>query len=368
MSNMVREATKELRWEQIQAAIAELLRDGNTPISLVEIARRCNIPRSSLSKETSWKAAIMAAEAVRVRREAEKMQQLRVDFLPTLELPSAATFPMVAADPPRGDRRRISIETVVHDLQALLAQSAQETMDAHERGRREAFAELESRREDPLSSSVSAAYERGREDGRSEFAEDLNQAYQRGVKDGRQESDGAYERGLVEGRKEAGVAYQRGMEEGRQQAVDPKEAYERGRQDGLKEGGQETANAFDRGRQVGRAEHQAELKLAYEKGVKEGKSEAAADVMNAYDRGRRDGWEEGRREGGVRSRFGFGGAKVDPDREWALAILHATASTTIDQLRATYRMLTKAYHPDRNPDLSPEFIRNLNRAKELLGI
>lgn len=352
MSEQVRLATRELRWEQIQAAITDLLAEGTTPISMMEIARRCDIPRSTLSKESDWKAAISAAEAERVRRRTEQLQQLRVGFLTPLAGPGE-----IEGEP---GERRVTLEGIVHDLRTLLSQAGEDTQTAYERGREEAMAEAKqlSPVED-LEERVARAFEEGREAGRNEFSEDLNQAYERGVKDGR---DVTTELASLQ------EAYQRGLQEGRAEAGSMHEAYERGRQDGHAAGSAEAKSAYDRGRQMGRAELQVECKQAFEQGYKEGKAEAASDVMNAYDRGRRDGWEEGRRDAANgRSMFGFTVKGPNPDKEWALALMHATPSASPDQLRATYRMLTKAYHPDRNPDIPPEFIRNLNRAKEILG-
>ncbi len=353
MSEQVRSATRELRWEQIQAAITDLLAEGTTPISMMEIARRCDIPRSTLSKESDWKAAISAAEAERVRRRTEQLQQLRVGFLTP-----------VAGSETEGEitERRVTLEGIVHDLRALLSQAGQDSQTAYDRGREEALAEI--RQLPPAEDAeerIARAFAEGREAGRNEFSEDLNQAYERGVKDGR---DVATEITALQ------EAYERGLQEGRAQSGNLNEAYERGRQEGFAAGSAEAKTAYDRGRQMGRAELQVELKQAFEQGYKEGKSEAASDVMNAYDRGRRDGWEEGRRDAASgRSMFGFTvkGQGPNPDKEWALALMHATPNATPDQLRTTYRMLTKAYHPDRNPDIPPEFIRNLNRAKEILG-
>lgn len=326
MSEQTRMATRELRWEQIQAAIADMLQEGTTPITMVEVARRCDIPRSSLSKEPVWKAAIASAEVERVRRRAEQLQQLRVGFLTP-----------VLSEKPADEQRQVSIESIIYDLKRLLDQSSSESQIAYERGRKDAYAELPPA-PGPVDGQLAEAFERGREAGRSEFSEDLNQAYERGLKDGRDNDASAAE------------------------------AYERGRQAGFQEAASDAKGAYDRGRQMGRAELQVELKQSYDQGVKDGKAEAASDVMNAYDRGRRDGWEEGRRDAsGGRSMFGFTVNKSNPDREWALAVLHASSAATPDQLRSSYRMLTKAFHPDRNPDVSPEFIRNLNRAKELLG-
>lgn len=351
MSEQVRLATRELRWEQIQAAITDLLAEGTTPISMVEIARRCDIPRSTLSKEADWKAAISAAEAERVRRRTEHLQQLRVGFLTP---PAEGEADSIA-------ERRVTLEGIVQDLRSLLSQAGKDSTSAYERGRAEALAELQQRPSEDLEDKIGQAFAEGREAGRNEFSEDLNQAYERGLKDGRDMASDTQSVSQQE-------AYERGLQEGRAQAGNMHEAYERGRQDGHKAGSAEAKSAYDRGRQMGRAELQVELKKAHEQGYKEGKAEAASDVMNAYDRGRRDGWDEGRRDAANgRSMFGFTVKAPNPDKEWALALMHASPSATPDQLRATYRMLTKAYHPDRNPDIPPEFIRNLNRAKEVLG-
>jgi len=354
MSEQVRMATRELRWEQIQAAITDLLAEGTTPISMMEIARRCDIPRSTLSKESEWKAAISAAEAERVRRRTEHLQQLRVGFLTPM---ASVEGEVDAAD------HKVTLEGIVQDLRALLAQAGQDSTAAYERGRAEAMAELQSLPPADLDERLERAFNEGREAGRNEFSEDLNQAYERGVKDGREMVSDTQTGSLQD-------AYERGLQDGRTQTGNVQEAYERGRQDGHAAATAEAKSAYDRGRQMGRAEVQVELKQAFEQGYKEGKAENASDVMSAYDRGRRDGWEEGRRDAANgRSMFGFTvkGQAPNPDKEWALALMHASPNATSDQLRATYRMLTKAYHPDRNPDIPPEFIRNLNRAKEILG-
>lgn len=334
MSEQVRLATRELRWEQIKGAITDLLAEGTTPISMVEIARRCDIPRSTLSKEADWKAAISQAEAERVRRRTEHLQQLRVGFL-TPQAPGEQSEV-------EASERKITLEGIVQDLRALLTQAGKDSTSAYERGREEALAEVQPPPNADGQERLDQAFAEGREAGRNEFNEDLNQAYERGLKDGRDTADA--------------------------QAGNMHEAYERGRLDGYAAGSAEAKSAYDRGRQMGRAELQVELKQAFEQGYKDGKAESAADVMNAYDRGRRDGWEEGRRDAATgRSMFGFTVKGPNPDREWALTLMHATPSATPDQLRTTYRMLTKAFHPDRNPDIPPEFIRNLNRAKEILG-
>lgn len=352
MSEQVRQATRELRWEQIQTAIAELLREGNQPITVVEVARRCDIPRSAISKENSWKAAITAAEAVRLKQRAEHLHQQQLGFKVT-PLPEREA-PVV---PPVAERRRVTVETVISDLQGLLAQATQNAHDAYQRGREDAIRDLESTRD--VEAAQQEAFERGREAGRTEAAADLNAAYLRGREEGHREFA-----------EDLNQAYQRGLTDGRAEAPAGKGTYEQGRREGRAEALAEQQGAFERGRQLGRAELQVEAKKAYDEGLKEGKAQAAADVMSAYDRGRRDGWEEGRREGTAPPRsgmFGFSVSRSNPDKEWALALLHASATTSPDQLRATYRMLTKAYHPDRNPDIPPEFIRNLNRAKEILG-
>lgn len=366
--NAVRHATRELRWEQIQAAIAELLQLGHAPITLQEIASRCQIPRSTLSKESEWKEAIQRAEAERQRRRAEELQQLRIGFLNS------------AAAEEGG--RPLTLEGVIADLHALLAQASMEATLAFQRGHAEAAAGLDERR-------AAEAFELGRERGRQEATEalqpHLNEAFERGRERGRHEATEALEtqlkeafaRGSEQGRsqfqEDLNSAYQRGLQDGKLEAGDPHEAFERGRAAGRAEGSEQGKRAHDQGRQLGRAEAQVELKQTYDRLLAEAKAEArsemAAELHTAYDRGRHDGWDEGRREAasGGRGFFGFNVSRANPDREWALAILHCAANATPDQMRLAYRTLTKVYHPDRNPDLSPDFIRNLNRTKEILG-
>jgi DnaJ-class molecular chaperone len=70
----------------------------------------------------------------------------------------------------------------------------------------------------------------------------------------------------------------------------------------------------------------------------------------------REGFRDGQASGG------------DPERTWARGILHLPAGASVPphELRQRYKRLSLVFHPDQNPGLGDEFIKNLNRAREVL--
>lgn len=285
-----RSATRDLRDSLVRMVLDQMLAEGSAPITIVEVSRRTEIPRSTLSNTHEWRQRILDAETTRLRRRTERLMQMREDFHKTelrkSELRRTPLFQLEKGTP-QGQVQEgmyvpavgtVSFEGLLSDLQALAEQSMRELQDAYQTGLKEGM-------------------ERG------------------GAKEAPPEPEPAPEPKIL------GV---------------PQE------------------------------EHERLVKEAYTKGRDEGLQEGRADLMQAYERGRQDGIDEGRRQS---NQGGFGWTiNRNPDKEWALAVLHAARTTPADQLRQAYRLLTKAFHTDRNPDMPPEYIRNLNRAKEILGI
>lgn len=282
-----RSATRDLRESLVRMVLDQMLSEGNTPITIVEVSRRTEIPRSTLSNTHEWRQMILEGETQRLRKRTERLMQMREDFSKT-ELRRTPLFHLGQGESPQGIVQEgmyvpavgtVSFEGILSDLQALAEQCMRELQDA----------------------------------------------YQTGLKEG--------------------------MERGSASEVAPEPA--------------PVAEPTVMG--VPPEEHERLIKEAYAKGRESGLQEARADLMQAYERGRQDGIDEGRRQSGSSGGFGWT-INRGQDKDWALAVLHAGRTTPAEQLRQAYRLLTKAFHTDRNPDMPPEYIRNLNRAKEILGL
>ncbi len=280
-----RSATRDLRESLVRMVLDQMLSEGNTPVTIVEVARRTEIPRSTLSNTHEWRQMILEAETQRLRKRTERLMQMREDFTKT----ELRRTPLFQLGSPQGIVQdgmyvpavgTVSFEGLLSDLQALAEQCMRELQDAYQTGLREGM-------------------ERG---GAASVVE--------------AEPESASEPTVV------GVPYE---------------------------------------------EHERLIKEAYAKGRDVALQEARTDLMQAYERGRQDGIDEGRRQSNQGGGFGWT-INRGQDKEWALAVLHAGRTTPADQLRQAYRLLTKAFHTDRNPDMPPEYIRNLNRAKEILGL
>jgi len=279
-----RSATRDLRESLVRMVLDQMLSEGNTPVTIVEVSRRTEIPRSTLSNTHEWRQMILEAETQRLRKRTERLMQMREDFNKT----ELRRTPLLELGTPQGLVQdgmyvpavgTVSFEGILSDLQALAEQCMRELQDA-------------------------------------------------------------YQTGLKEGMERGGAS---------EAAPEPAPAAE------------PTVMG------VPQEEHERLIKEAYAKGRESGLQEARADLMQAYERGRQDGIDEGRRQSGSSGGFGWT-INRGQDKDWALAVLHAGRTTPAEQLRQAYRLLTKAFHTDRNPDMPPEYIRNLNRAKEILGL
>lgn len=132
------------------------------------------------------------------------------------------------------------------------------------------------------------------------------------------------------------------------------EAYQRGVREGsvLKAAG-------DNGK-LDAARKQA-YQSGFEHGVAKAKREADGIGRSQLDEARRQGHMEGLSEGRR------GSLGIEGSRSWALGIMHLPDEATPDEVRQRFRKLSKLFHPDQNPDLGDAFIKNLARARDLLG-
>lgn len=286
-----RSATRDLREGLIRMVLDQMEAEGNTPITIVEVARRTEIPRSTLSNTHEWRQIILEAETQRLRKRTERLRQMRQDFDKTEVLRRTPLFQLGS---PQGSVHdgiyvpvvgAVSFDGLLSDFQALAEQCMRELQDA-------------------------------------------------------------YQTGLREGMEQAGSEPQTATAPAEPEAVGEPEPRIVG---------------------VPQEEHERLVQEAYAKGRDTGLQEARTDLMQAYERGRQDGIDEGRRQSNPGGGFGWT-INRGQDKDWALAVLHAARTTPTEQLRQAYRLLTKAFHTDRNPDMPPEYIRNLNRAKEILGL
>lgn len=298
-----RSATRDLRESLVRMVLDQMLTEGNTPITIVELSRRTEIPRSTLSNTHEWRQMILEAETQRLRKRTERLMQMREDFSKT-ELKRAPLFQLGT---PQGIVQEgmyvpavgsVSFEGILSDMQALMEQ----------------------------------------------YMRELQDAYQTGLKEGLERA-----------------------QESHAEAAGPAEASEKRSPDTSAAEPAPAPPAAPTIIGVPQEEHERLVTEAYGKGRDLGLQEARAELMQAYERGRQDGIDEGRRQGNSGNSFGWT-INRNQDKDWALALLHAGRTTPVEQLRQAYRMMTKAFHTDRNPDMPPEYIRNLNRAKEILGL
>jgi hypothetical protein len=159
------------------------------------------------------------------------------------------------------------------------------------------------------------------------------EGYQAGLEAARRELEGrtpsleqqlsaSYEEGLREGQKRSGGGV--GLDEARRQAYQ---------------------NGYEDGKGVG-----------FARGKRQVESELSARMQDSARTAYREGFRDGQSSGG------------DPERSWARGILHLPAGASVPphELRQRYKRLSLVLHPDQNPGLGDEFIKNLNRAREVL--
>lgn len=98
----------------------------------------------------------------------------------------------------------------------------------------------------------------------------------------------------------------------------------------------------------------------FQTGYEQGRREVETSVQSRINEAMRLGYEDGlaARRGGVPGSEG--------SRSWALGVMHLTEAASADEIRQQYRKLSRMWHPDRSPELGDGFIKDLNRAREVL--
>lgn len=204
-----------------------------------------------------------------------------------------------------------------------------------------------------------------------EAVERVRQAEARGYRSGQEEAEGRL-RGEVERDRHAWLEQQ--AEQERQQAeANLKEAeermlaFERMMRDREQRLRQELESelthapqaAHDNGK-LDAARKQA-YQSGFEHGVAKAKREAEGPGRAQLEEARRQGYMEGLSEGRR------GSLGIEGSRSWALGIMHLPDEATPDEVRQRFRKLSKLFHPDQNPELGDAFIKNLQRARDILG-
>lgn len=161
-----------------------------------------------------------------------------------------------------------------------------------------------------------------------------------------------------------------------------REAEERGYRRGQQETAARLKEDFDKERgtwaewkgQEERRRHERNLQEAEERGMaferalrqreqsleETLRKELEVEFQRKGQEARRKGFQEGAAEA-RRNSMSFEGT-----RGWALGVLHLPSDATVEQVRQRYRKLSMLLHPDQNPGLGDEFIKNLTRARDLM--
>lgn len=99
----------------------------------------------------------------------------------------------------------------------------------------------------------------------------------------------------------------------------------------------------------------------FEQGLTKGRRDAEAEVQTRIRDAKRQGYAEGLTEG-RRASLGIEGS-----RSWALGVMHLPDEASTEEVRQRFRKLSLLLHPDQNPGIGDGFIKNLNRARDVLG-
>ncbi|MBO9542330.1 DnaJ domain-containing protein [bacterium] len=101
--------------------------------------------------------------------------------------------------------------------------------------------------------------------------------------------------------------------------------------------------------------------LAFERLMRDRERTIELRMQAQLDEARRKGYQEGAQLG---PRRGLG---IEGSRSWALGVMHLSDEATLDEIRQRFRKLSLLMHPDRQPGLDDAYIKNLQRARDILG-
>lgn len=192
--------------------------------------------------------------------------------------------------------------------------------------------------------------------------------YDEGLQEGLRRLDEYKSQVLLEKRAAQEEGYQKGhAEASRHTEQDIKAAYDEGYQKGQHDAERAASKELDAlaassvvmdeaKRQGYQSGYEDGRSVGLAKGRREAESAYAHKLQEANRQGYREGYADGRRQAG-------GG-----ERAWALGILHLSDAATAAEIKQHYKKLSMLLHPDQNPGVADDYIKNLNRAKDLLGI
>ncbi len=242
------------------------------------------------------------------------------------------------------DAARIEVEDRLH------AETVERVREAEARGYRSGQEEAEQRLQSEVDRDRQAWLEYKAEEERKQAeanlkeAEERMRAFERMMRDREQRL-----------RAELEAEYQGGAHAG---GAPGKSALEEAYQRGLREASVVRA-ANDN------AKLDSARKQAYQSGFEHGLAKAKRDLEGASSNQVEDARRQGYKEGLAEGRRGSLG--IEGSRSWALGIMHLPDEATAEEVRQRFRKLSKVFHPDQNPDLGDSFIKNLQRARDILG-
>lgn len=195
-----------------------------------------------------------------------------------------------------------------------------------------------------------------------------SEGYDEGLQEGLRRLDEYKSQVLLEKRSAQEEGYQKGhAEASKHTEQDVKAAYDEGYQKGQRDAERSASKELDAmasasvvmdeaKRQGYQSGYEDGRGVGLAKGRRETESAIAHKIQEANRQGYREGYADGRRQAG-------GG-----ERSWALGILHLSDQASAAEIKQHYKKLSMLLHPDQNPGVADEYIKNLNRAKDLLGI
>lgn len=195
-----------------------------------------------------------------------------------------------------------------------------------------------------------------------------SEGYDEGLQEGLRRLDEYKSQVLLEKRSAQEEGYQKGhAEASRHTEQDTKAAYDEGYQKGQRDAERAASKELDAmaatsvvmdeaKRQGYQSGYEDGRGVGLAKGRREAESAFSHKLQEANRQGYREGYADGKRQAG-------GG-----ERSWALGILHLSDQASAAEIKQHYKRLSMLLHPDQNPGVADDYIKNLNRAKDLLGI
>lgn len=324
-----------------------------------------------------YEAALIEQEASAARALAEEVERLRGAHDAELaalrettrrELERLSAKHSAALEGLRASVRRELAAELQHRFNTELVQ-------AEARVRRETEAELQQRFEAERQQLEARVRQETEETMRSvgpspeEPGEREREARAEGYTQGLNESARRYEEAMtrvaLERREAVEAAYKKGFDAaGAQTEKELLAAQQEGYRQGLLEAGREFASAAagtlpaplldEARRQAYQNGYEDGRSVGLARGRRQAEAEESSRLQEATRQAYREGLQDGKR------------TVADADRSWAFGVLHLPSDAMPSEIKQHYKRLSMALHPDQNPQLADVFIKNLNRARQLL--